>query len=392
MKNFTYHNPVRILFGRGTIPKIAEWIPPEKRVLVIYGGGSIKKNGVYDQVASALDGRGWSAFGGIEPNPLYETCMEAVETGRREKAEFLLAVGGGSVWDAVKFIAAAIPFDAGDPWTIVSEHAPVREAIPFGGVLTLAATGSEMNSGSVISRRSTGEKIPWGSPLVFPRFSILDPETTFSLPERQTANGIVDAYVHVLEQYLTYDVNAPLQGRQAEAILHTLIEEAPKVRANPRDYDARANLMWAATQALNGLIGVGVASDWATHLIGHELTALHGLDHGRSLAVVMPAMLRLRKEAKRGKLLLYARRVWGIDGDDEDRAVNEAIERTEHFFRDVGCPTRLADYGIDPEGWAPIPARVEARWGRIGEHRDIGREEVEEILRLASGTAARGKA
>ena len=384
MNNFTYYNPVRVVFGRGTIAKLAELIPPEKRILVVYGGGSIKKNGVYDQVAAALEGREWSEFGGIEPNPLYETCMEAVRAARREKSDFLLAVGGGSVWDGVKFIAAAIPFEGQDPWTIVSEQAPVKEAVPFGGVLTLAATGSEMNSGSVISNRSTGQKLPWGSPLVFPRFSILDPETTYSLPERQTANGIVDAFTHVLEQYLTYDVNAPLQDRQAEAILQTLIREAPKLREDPRDYDARANLMWAATQALNGLIGAGVPSDWATHMIGHELTAAHGIDHGRSLAIVMPAVLRLRKEAKREKLLVYARRVWGIDEADEGRAVDEAIERTERFFREVGCPTRLADYGVDPEGWAEIPERVASRWGKIGERRDIGREEVAEILRLAS--------
>lgn len=276
MENFSFYNPVKILFGKGQIANIAQEIPANAKILITYGGGSIKSNGVYDQVKTALAGRNFLEFGGIEANPHLETLLKAVELIRSQGIDFLLAVGGGSVLDGTKFIAAAVPFE-GDPWDILAKQAPVKAALPIGTVLTLPATGSEMNTNSVVTKWETQEKLFFASPLVFPKFSVLDPETTFSLPPRQIGNGIVDAFTHVMEQYLTYPANAPLQDRWAESILQTLIEEGPKTLANPDDYASRANVVWSATLALNGLIGAGVPQDWTTHMIGHELTALHGL-------------------------------------------------------------------------------------------------------------------
>ena len=281
MYNFEYKNPVKIIFGKGTIPQVTKELPTDTKILMTYGGGSIKKNGVYNQVKSALKDFEVLEFGGIEPNPHYETCMKAVELIKVENIGFLLAVGGGSVIDATKFIAAAVCYKGDDPWDILAKDAKVEDALPLADVLTLPATGSEMNGNSVISRVSIQEKLAFGSQKVMPVFSILDPETIFSLPDRQVANGVVDAFVHVMEQYLTFPVNSPIQDRFAESILKTLVEEGPKVLANRTDYDAAANFMWSATVALNGLIGVGVPQDWATHMIGHELTAYHGIDHGR---------------------------------------------------------------------------------------------------------------
>jgi len=380
MQNFEYVNPVKILFGKGQIAKLPDEIPPEALILMTYGGGSIKRNGVYDQVTAALKGRRVLEFGGIEPNPTYETCMQAVEIVRREGVNFLLAVGGGSVVDGTKFIAAAARFE-GEPWDILAKGAAVKSAAPLGVVLTLPATGSEMNTFAVISRQSTAEKLAFGSPAVYPKFSILDPETTFSLPPRQVSNGIVDAFAHVLEQYLTYPANAPLQDRMAEAILLTLIEEGPKTLANPADYDSRANVMWCATMALNGLIAVGVPQDWTTHMIGHEITALHGLDHAQTLAITFPGTLAVRRGAKREKLLQYAARVWGIRDGGEDERIEGAIAKTREFFESVGVKTRLSDYGLTRDTIAQVAARFEKRgWKGIGERGDIGPREVEAIL------------
>ncbi|HCN91196.1 MAG TPA: NADH-dependent alcohol dehydrogenase, partial [Oxalobacteraceae bacterium] len=295
MLNFDFYNPTKIVFGQGRIAELPTLIPPEARVLMLYGGGSIKSNGVLDQVRAALSGYTVQEFSGIEPNPSFETLMQAVELVRKEKLDFLLAVGGGSVIDGTKFVAAAVDFE-GDPWQILKKRgANITQALPFGSILTLPATGSEMNNGSVVTRKSLKAKVPFSSPHVFPKFSILDPATTFTLPVRQIGNGVVDAFAHVMEQYLTYPVNAPVQDRFAEGILLTLIEEGPKALAEPDDYDVRANVMWCATLALNGLIGAGVPHDWATHMVGHELTALYGLDHAQTLAIVLPSMLRVRK-------------------------------------------------------------------------------------------------
>jgi NADP-dependent alcohol dehydrogenase len=380
LKNFVYYNPVRILFGKGSIARLAEQIPSGARVLLLYGGGSIKRNGVYEQVMQAARGLGAVEFGGIEANPRYETLMQAVDIVRREKCDFLLSVGGGSVLDGTKFIAAAVPFAGADPWELLSRHTPVRAALPVGAVLTLPATGSEMNGNSVISRESTREKLAFSSPLLLPRFSILDPETTMSLPPRQTANGVIDAFVHVFEQYMTYPAAAPLQDRQAEAILLTLIEVGPRLMAEPSSYDHRATLMWSATQALNGLIGCGVPQDWSTHGIGHELTAAFGLDHAQTLAVVLPALLRHQQAPKRAKLLQYGERVWGITEGSEQARSELAIVRTEEFFRSLGVKTRLSEYGIAATELADIGGRIFARDGKIGEHRDLGAGEINAIL------------
>ena len=377
MRDFVFHNPTEIVFGRGSIAGLAARVPQDVPVLLVYGGGSIHKNGVYDQVRKALGKRARVDFGGIEPNPRYETAMRAVRKVREHNIGFLLSVGGGSVLDACKFIAAAARFEGSDPWTILSRHAPVQAALPIGAVLTLPATGSESNGNAVISRDSTQEKLAFSSRAVYPVFSILDPETTFSLPQKQVRNGIVDAMVHVLEQYATYPAAAPLQDRLAESILKTLVEVGPKTLAAPHDYDARSSLMWCATLALNGLIGCGVPNDWATHEIGHELTALYGIDHAESLAVVLPGVWKRCAEEKREKLAQYAERVFGACG------VEGAIEATEAFFRSLSMPVRLSDHGIDvEEAAAKITERFRARRARLGERRRIDADAVGEILRM----------
>jgi NADP-dependent alcohol dehydrogenase len=380
MQNFEFWNPVKILFGKGQIARLRYEVPRDARVLVTYGGGSIKRNGVYEQVMGALEGRAVFEFGGIEPNPAYETLMKAVEVVKREGIDFLLAVGGGSTLDGTKFIAAAAKFE-GEPWDILARAASVEDAVPLGAVMTLPATGSEMNTFAVVSRNATQEKLAFGTPKVYPKFSIVDPETTFSLPPRQVANGIVDAFAHVLEQYLTFPASAPLQDRYAESILLTLIEEGPKTLANPTDYDARANLCWCATMALNGLISLGVPQDWSTHMIGHELTAFHGLDHAQSLAVVFPGTMAARRMGKRAKLLQYAERVWSIREGGEDARIDEAIARTRAFFESLGVKTRLKDYGVPPETVQKVSARFAERgWNGVGERQDVGPKVVEEVL------------
>lgn len=382
MNNFQYHNPVRVLFGKGQIAQLSKQIPTQAKVMLTYGGGSIFKNGVYDQVKAALSGYTVVEFGGIEANPTYETLMKGVEIARREGIDFLLSVGGGSVLDGTKFMAAAIPFEGTDPWQIVANRAKFTKALPIGAVLTLPATGSEMNYYAVISRQETQEKKGMGNPLVYPQFSVLDPETTFSLPPRQIANGIADAFTHVMEQYMTYPVRAEMQDRMAEGVLLTLIEEGPKMLANPTDYDAAANIMWAATMALNGLLAAGVPTDWATHQIGHELTALHGIDHARTLAVVLPHLLEIKKDSKREKLLQYGRRVWQLTGTDEE-VVAGAIQKTADFYESLGIPTKASSYDIPTSTVSEVVQRFEARGMNFGERADITPQVVGEILALS---------
>jgi NADP-dependent alcohol dehydrogenase len=385
MLNFVYHNPVKVVFGKGTIAKLKNLVKMDQKIMMTCGaGGSIRQNGVYDQIMDALEGYSVVEFSGIEPNPRYEICMEAVEKAKTEGVDFLLSAGGGSVLDATKFIAAAIRYEGKDPWDILDKRAPVTSAVPLGCVMTLPATGSEMNSIAVISRKSTREKLPFSSKHLYPQFSIIDPETTFSLPECQVINGIVDIFIHVLEQYLTYDVKTPLQDRQAEAILLTLIEEAPKVLKDPNNYDARANLVWCATHGLNGLIACGVPQDWSTHMIGHELTALHGLDHGQSLAIVLPAVLHHQKQRKGPKLVQYAQRVWKIEYLGYDEIMDAAITQTVEFFKSIGMPTRLSDYNITPSDCRTVAERFEQRGVKLGEHQAIGKQEIEEILALCA--------
>lgn len=384
MNNFTFHNPTRILFGQGRIADIAREVPANARVLIAYGGGSVVKTGTLAEVKAALAGYTVFEFGGIEPNPTYETLMQAVELARHEKIDFLLAVGGGSVIDGTKFIAAAIPF-AGEPWDILAKRAPVKSAIAFGSVLTLPATGSEMNNGAVITRRASNDKLAFSNSRLYPRFSVLDPAKTFTLPPRQIANGVVDAFVHITEQYLTYPVDAKVQDRFAEGLLLTLIEEGPKALQEPENYAVRANIMWTATLALNGLIGAGVPNDWATHMLGHELTALHGLDHAQTLAVVLPAMLQVRREEKREKLLQYAERVWGLRDGDTDSRIDQAIAKTRQFFESMQVPTRLSGYGIGQDAIPALLAQLE-RHGmvKLGERQDVNLDRSKQVFELAA--------
>lgn len=381
MKNFEFYNPVKIFFGEGQIDRLSQEISPFSSILLTYGGGSIKRNGVYEKVINALAGKKVIEFGGIEPNPRYETLINAVELARQNKVDFVLAVGGGSVIDGTKFIVASIPFE-GEPWDIVAKGIKVEKAIPFGTVLTLPATGSEMNSGAVISRVATNEKFSFGSPAVFPKFSVLDPTFTYSLPKHQVANGVVDAFAHVLEQYLTYPSNSPIQDRFAEGILQTLIEVGPKTLENPFDYDLRANFIWSCTMALNGLISTGVPTDWATHMIGHELTALFGLDHGVTLAIVYPALLTEMVDFKKDKLLQYGSRVWNLSA--KDLTAERAIDETEKFFRNLGLKTRLPEHGITFNDTKTIVERFRARGWILGENKNITPDKVEKILKRAS--------
>ena len=384
MNNFTFHNPTRILFGQGRIADLAREIPASARVLITYGGGSVVKTGTLAEVKAALPGYTLFEFGGIEPNPTYETLMQAVELARRENVDFLLAVGGGSVIDGTKCIAAAIPF-AGEPWDILAKRAPVKSAVAFGSVLTLPATGSEMNNGAVITRRASNDKLAFSNARLYPRFSVLDPTKTFTLPPRQIANGVVDAFVHITEQYLTYPVDAKVQDRFAEGLLLTLIEEGPKALQAPENYAVRANIMWTATLALNGLIGAGVPNDWATHMLGHELTALHGLDHAQTLAVVLPAMLQVRRAEKREKLLQYAERVWNLKDGDADARIDQAIEKTRQFFEAMQVPTRLSGYGIGKDAIPALLAQLE-RHGmvKLGERQDVDLERSTQVFELAA--------
>jgi len=386
MENFTFHNPTRLHFGRGQIAALDGELPADARVLLLAGGGSIRQNGVHDQVRKALGRRVTFEFFGVEANPDYDTLLKAVDLCRREKLDWVLAVGGGSVLDGAKFVAAAVPYK-GDPWTILTRRgAGVTSALALGAVLTLPATGSEANSFAVISRRAIREKLAFGHALLYPRFSILDPETTFSLPARQVANGIGDAFCHVIEQYLTYPAGAAVQDRFAEALLRVLVEEGPKTLAQPTDYDARATLVWAATWALNGAIGAGVPQDWATHTIGHELTALHGIDHARTLAVVLPNLLQVQRTSKRDKLLQYAARVWDLASGDEEGRIDAAIARTRAFYESLGIKTRLGDYGVSaPDTAMEVARRLEAR-GMVafGEKGEMTPAKVDAILRLAA--------
>ena len=379
MYNFQYANPTRVCFGEGQIATLPELIPAGSRLLVLYGGGSIKQNGVYEQLTQALAGREWLEFPGIGVNPQYDQLMEAVALVKRERIDFLLAVGGGSVVDGTKFVAAAACFEGEDPWEILLDKAPVKAALPLGCVLTLPATGSESNPAAVVSRGEA--KLSFYNPLVLPRFAVLDPTTTYSLPPRQVGNGVVDAFVHILEQYLTFPVGGDVQDRLAEGLLQVLVDNGPRALTEPTNYQVRANLMWAASLALNGLIGRGVPQDWSTHAIGHQLTALHGLDHAQSLAVVLPSLLREQSAQKQEKLAQFAERVWHSGREDRALRIEEAIIRTEQFFQQMGVGTRLADYGLT-ESCIPAICSNLKRFGltALGEQQDIDPDKVARIL------------
>lgn len=386
MLNFELYNPTNLIFGKGQIEKLSVLVPFGSKILLAYGGGSIFKNGIYDQVKTALSGFEIVEFGGIEPNPHFETLMKAVALIKEQNIDFILAVGGGSVIDGVKFISGAVHFD-GNPIDILQKRLLLKDlskVIPFGTVLTLPATGSEMNSGAVVTIESTEEKLAFGGSALFPKFSICDPTVIQSLPKRQIQNGVVDAYTHVLEQYLTYPHDGYLQDRIAESILQTLIQVGPSVVENPTDYALASNFMWSCTMALNGLIQKGVPSDWATHMIGHELTALYGIDHARTLAIIGPNLYRVMFETKKGKLAQYGKRIFNLTGT-EDEIAHEAINKTVEFFHTMGMETKLSDCTKDYEKTADfIVNRFEERgWIAMGEKQNITLEKVKSIVEMS---------
>ena len=390
MLNFNFQNPTQIHFGEGQIKAVSKEIPLNARVLVVYGGGSIKSNGVYQQVIDALSEHTWFEFSGIEPNPTYNTLMKAQDIIKTEEIDYLLAVGGGSVVDGAKFIAAAALYEgdgdneSNDPWDILAKNKAVKQALPIGAVLTLPATGSESNGNSVVTR--DGNKLPFSSPLVRPLFAVLDPSVTFSLSDRQIGNGVVDAFIHTIEQYLTYSVNGKVQDRFSEGLLQTLIEEGPKAlsAATKHDVEVRANIMWSATMALNGLIGAGVPQDWSTHMIGHELTGAFGIDHARTLSIVLPAVMKVRREQKREKLLQYASRVWQINDGGDDTRIDQAIRLTEEFFETMKVPTRLSHVDLGSSDIDLLIERLRLHgMTALGEHSDITLDISREILTQA---------
>lgn len=385
MNNFEFKNPTKIIFGKDSIEKLTNEIPKDAKVLLLYGGGSIKKNSIYNQVKTALANVEVVEFGGIPANPEYAILMEALEVIKDENITYLIAVGGGSVIDGTKFLSAAALFEGNSPWDILTKNIKTEKGMPFGTVLTLPATGSEMNSGAVITRKETKEKLAMGGPGLFPEFSILDPQVITSIPERQLANGLTDAFTHVLEQYMTYPIDAILQDRFAESILQTLIEVAPKVLKDPTDYKDASDFMWSCTMALNGLIQKGVPGDWAVHAMGHELTALFGIDHARTLAIIAPSHYKFNFEAKKEKLAQYAERVWNISDGDIDEKAHAAIEKTVTFFHELGIDTKLSDYTKDYEGTAETIAKrfTDREWLGLGEHKSLTPDMVEKIVKMA---------
>ena len=385
MNNFDFKNPTKIIFGKETIKQLESEIPKDAKVLLLFGGGSIKKNGIYNQVKTALTKVEVVEFGGIPANPEYAVLMDALKVIKEENITYLLAVGGGSVIDGTKFLSSAAVYEGDTPWDILTKNIRTEEGMPFGTVLTLPATGSEMNSGAVITRKETKEKLAMGGPGLFPEFSILDPQVITSIPERQLANGIADAFTHVLEQYMTYPNGALLQDRFAESILQTLVEVAPKVLKDATDYKAASNFMWSCTMALNGLIQKGVPTDWAIHAIGHELTALFGIDHARTLAIITPSHYKYNFETKKEKLAQYGERVWNItEGSIDDKAY-AAINKTVAFFHKLGINTKLSDYTKEFDGTAEeIRKRFTDRgWLGLGEHKTLSPDKVEEIVKMS---------
>lgn len=380
MYNFTFCNPVKLIFGRGTIAQLAKEIPLDKKIMITFGGGSVRRNGVYEQVTKALAAHNCIEFWGIEPNPKIETLRKAIEKCREEKVDFLLAVGGGSVLDGTKLIAAAVNYQ-GDAWELVLKGHHFESVLPFAAVMTLPATGSEMNNGAVISSVEKTEKFAFYTN--YPQFSILDPETTYSLPPYQIACGIADTFVHVIEQYLTETGVSPLMDRWAEGIMQTLVEVAPKVRADQHNYDNMSTYMLSATMALNGFIAMGVKQDWATHMIGHELTALHGLTHGHTLVIVLPALMDVMREQKGDKILQFGERVFGIREADRNTGIDRTIRATEEFFRSLGLTTRLSEEKIGRETIDEIARRFEQRGTKLGEKQNITAEVARRILERA---------
>jgi NADP-dependent alcohol dehydrogenase len=385
MNNFEYKNPTKIIFGADQIRVIANEIPKDARVLMLYGGGSIKRNGIYEQVIAALSNFDVVEFGGIHANPEYAVLMEALAIIKNEKIDFMLAVGGGSVIDGTKFLSSAALYQGDNPWDILTNRIPTLKGLPFGTVLTLPATGSEMNSGAVITRAETKQKLTMGGAGLFPVFSVLDPKVVSSIPTRQIANGLADSFTHVLEQYMTYPIDAKIQDRIAEGIMQTIIETAPSIMADPSDYKSASNFMWACTMALNGLIQKGVPTDWAIHMMGHELTALYGIDHARTLAILAESHYKYNFETKKEKLAQYAERVWNITEGTIEYKAKTGIKKTTEFFQSIGIDTKLSDYTESYKNAAKtVASKLEERGMiKLGEHKAITPSDVEKIVELA---------
>lgn len=382
MRNFEYYNPVNLIFGKGQISKLASLIEKDKKILLLYGGGSIKTNGIYEQVKTALDGYEVIEFSGIEANPEFQTLMKALKIIKEENIDFMLAVGGGSVIDGTKFLSSAALYEGDDPWDILAKRIRTMKGLPFGTVLTLPATGSEMNSGSVVSRKEINKKLSMGGPGLFPQFSICDPQAVKTIPERQIANGLADSFTHVLEQYMTYPIGAVVQDRLSESILSSILDIAPKIMAENTDYDTAANFMWSCTMALNGLIQKGVPNDWSVHMIAHEITAHFGIDHARTLAIVLPRAYKHQFDHKKEKLAQFAERVLQIsDGTVEEKA-KEAINQIEAFYHSLKIDTKLSQYTENYDGFAQKAAASLTEQGliKLGEHGDITPEVTVEIL------------
>lgn len=380
MNNFTFHNPTKIVFGKGAIERLPKLLPEQATILLAYGGGSIQRNGIYDTVVSLLKGYKVVPFGGIEANPDVATLKEAIALGKREGVTFVLAVGGGSVIDGSKLIAAGI-LSPKDPWQIVLEH-KVDKALPLASVLTVPATGSEMNAGAVISNRATQEKFSFQG--YHPVFSILDPTYAYTLSYHQIACGIADSFVHVCEQYLTYPGQSALMDRMAEGVLLNIIDIAKdQQKLKERDYATYCEYMLSATFALNGFVGMGVEQDWLTHMIGHEITALTDTTHGASLAMLYPAVLRVLIQEKGAKIAQMGRRIWRLENHNEETLIRQTIECIAEFFRSLGLAASLAEAHIQPEIAQEITQRIERRGIVFGE-KGLGTPQVvQSILKEA---------
>lgn len=382
MRNFEFKNPTKIIFGKGEIKKLTNEIPSDARILLLFGGGSIKTNGIYEQVKTALKDHHLEEFGGIPANPEYAVLQKALEVIKQKKITFLLAVGGGSVIDGTKFLCSAALYEGDHPWDILDQGIRTEVGMPFGTVLTLPATGSEMNSGAVITNAATKQKLGMGGPGLFPLFSIMDPSVVSSIPERQIANGLADSFTHVLEQYMTYPAGALLQDRIAEGIFQTLLEIAPTLLKDPTDYQAASNFMWSCTMALNGLIQKGVPNDWAIHMMGHELTALYGIDHARTLAILTGPHYQYNFETKKEKLAQYAERVWGVNEGTIAQKAQAGIDHTVAFFHSIGIDTKLSQYTNDYQAaGSQVARRLEERgMTALGEHKTITPADVKKIV------------
>ncbi|THF73724.1 iron-containing alcohol dehydrogenase [Cohnella fermenti] len=387
MNSFAFHNPTKIIFGEGTVSRLGkEASAYGSKALLVYGGGSIKRTGLHDKVLAQLQEHGIEVFElpGIEPNPRLSTVRKGIDICRENDIPFVLAVGGGSVLDASKAIALGVPYE-GSVWDFYEHKATAKAALPLGTVLTLSATGSEMNSASVITNWEERRKLGYLSPLAFPRFSILDPTLTYTVPRDQTAYGAVDMMTHVFEQYFNHTKDTPLQERLCESILKTIVENAPVAQENPNDYAARANLMLCGTYALNGgMISVGMDQDWASHDIEHELSAVYDIAHGAGLSIVYPNWMKYVYRERLDRFAQFAVRVWDIDpsGKTEEELALAGIQATRDFFRSLGAPSTLTEVGIGEDRIEEMAAKS-VSFGPLGHFKKLGQEDVAAIYRLS---------